>query len=143
MKKWDVTGVVSTSKDLGMVDADTAEEAVEKALRKAHVSVCYECGQGLGDFSIEDAFAYCEETDETYDSCDWRIAARVAGWQPPEKKAAKNDPLEWTAAEREGVARHLEAHASEPDRASLREEAGFDLVAKLGQLAEWLRKQAR
>lgn len=59
MKKWSVVGKVVGSKYLGDFEAETAEEAVEKALESdaAQVGMCHECFPECEDGQIEEATA--------------------------------------------------------------------------------------
>jgi Fe-S oxidoreductase len=59
MPLYRVVGTVTASKYLGEFEADSPEEAVEKALEseEAHVSVCHQCAHDVSDPGIEEAFA--------------------------------------------------------------------------------------
>ena len=54
MKKWEVCGVVSGTKYIGTVEAETKEEAEEKAfeLDEAFVSLCNQCSRECEDPEI-------------------------------------------------------------------------------------------
>ena len=54
MKRWHVHGVVSASKYLGTVEAETEEEALKKAeeLDSVSVSVCHHCSSQVEDPEI-------------------------------------------------------------------------------------------
>lgn len=56
MKKWQAYGVISGTKYLGEVEAETEEEAKEKAfaLDAAWVSLCYQCSSQCSDPEIQD-----------------------------------------------------------------------------------------
>jgi hypothetical protein len=55
MAKWRCVGVVTASKYLGEVEADTEEEAKEKAfdLPSMSVALCNQCADEASDASIE------------------------------------------------------------------------------------------
>ncbi len=57
MSKWAVYGTVVGSKFLGVIEADTAEEAVAKAIRNASVSLCHQCDEECEGAEITDAIA--------------------------------------------------------------------------------------
>lgn len=59
MPRYRVVGTVIGSKYLGEFEADTPEEAVEKALdsEECHVSVCHQCSDDISDPEIDEAFA--------------------------------------------------------------------------------------
>lgn len=63
MAKWICYGAVSGTKYLGTVDAETAEEAEEKAwkLDKACVSVCHQCSSEISNPEID--FISVEQED--------------------------------------------------------------------------------
>lgn len=65
MPKFHVVGKVVGSKYLGCFEAETAEEAVSKALNKgeAYVSLCHQCAEQCEDGEIEDATADLAEGD--------------------------------------------------------------------------------
>jgi hypothetical protein len=56
LKRWRCYGAVTGSKYLGEVEAQTAEEATEKAfkLSEAHVSLCHQCAGECEDATIEE-----------------------------------------------------------------------------------------
>ena len=57
-KKWDVTAHVYGSKFLGTFEADTAEEAIQKAYAEnGHVSVCHQCSHEINDPELGEAEA--------------------------------------------------------------------------------------
>lgn len=62
-KRWRVSGVIVGSKYLGEVEASTKEEAEDKALRRAHVSLCHQCSKQCSDPDIEEAHAEEIEDD--------------------------------------------------------------------------------
>lgn len=47
--KYQVGGAVHASTFIGDIEADTPEEALEKAYQKAHVSVCHQCAEYIQD----------------------------------------------------------------------------------------------
>ncbi len=57
MPKFIVTGTVVGSIHLGEYDAETAEEAVEKALDKAYVGFCHQCSHQCENAEVESAEA--------------------------------------------------------------------------------------
>ena len=57
MPKFHVYGKVSGSKYLGVVEAPTAEEAAERAIKTAHVSFCHQCSDDCEDPQVESATA--------------------------------------------------------------------------------------
>lgn len=59
MPLYRVSGTVTASKYLGEFEADSPEDAVEKALEseEAHVSVCHQCAHDVSDPEIHEAFA--------------------------------------------------------------------------------------
>jgi len=61
-----VTGVVTGSKYLGHFEADSEEEAIEKAINSAaaSVSMCHQCAEDCEDPEVHDATAWLAE-DET------------------------------------------------------------------------------
>ena len=63
MAKFNVVGVVTGSKYLGCFEAETAEEAVEMALKsdKASVSVCHHCSEEVEDPEVQSARAELAE----------------------------------------------------------------------------------
>ena len=60
--KYHVYGTVKACKYLGSFEADSEEEAIEKALNsdEAYVSLCYQCSSECEDPAIEDAYAELE-----------------------------------------------------------------------------------
>lgn len=52
--KWHANGHVIGGKYLGVIEADTAEEAKEKAFRKASVHLCHQCSRECENAEIED-----------------------------------------------------------------------------------------
>lgn len=85
--KWTVTGAVSASTYVGEFEAKTGEEAIEKAWRRADVSVCHQCARGISDPEVAYLTAESEggkvvTTEET-----WQDIARAHGWGPLPKKA--------------------------------------------------------
>ena len=56
MAKYSCNGIVSGGKYLGTVEADTPEEAKEKAwkLDACHVSFCHQCSENCEDPQITD-----------------------------------------------------------------------------------------
>lgn len=58
MAKYMVVGAVSASKYLGEVEADSPEEAKEKALKEldGFVSVCHQCAAEVEDPEIHEIF---------------------------------------------------------------------------------------
>jgi hypothetical protein len=59
VKKWRVYGAVFGTKYLGVFEAQTKEEAIEKALKsgEAHVSLCHQCAGEMSDPEIQSADA--------------------------------------------------------------------------------------
>lgn len=49
MKRWRAYGLVGASTYIGIVEAKTKEEAIEKAFDCADVSVCHQCARTLSD----------------------------------------------------------------------------------------------
>lgn len=58
-KKWHVNGFVVGGKYLGLFEADTAEEAVEKALNAmgGPISLCHQCSRECENGTVEEAEA--------------------------------------------------------------------------------------
>jgi len=58
-KKWDVYGVVLGTKYLGVFEAFSKEEAIEKALKSGefYVSLCHQCSKEISDPEIQSADA--------------------------------------------------------------------------------------
>ena len=56
MKRYRATGVITGGKYLGEVEAENAEEAMEKAwdLPDTYVSLCHQCSHKVGEISIEE-----------------------------------------------------------------------------------------
>lgn len=56
MAKWECYAAVVGTKYLGQVDAETEEEAKEKALEldTCFVSVCHQCSSEVGDIDIDE-----------------------------------------------------------------------------------------
>lgn len=52
-KRWRVHGTVVASTYLGEVEAETKEEAEQKAHGRAHVSVCHQCAEHISDPEVE------------------------------------------------------------------------------------------
>jgi hypothetical protein len=63
-RKWSVVGTVIGSKYLGEFEAATEEEAVEKALRRAHVSLCHQCSDECSDAEVHEAHAELIEEED-------------------------------------------------------------------------------
>ena len=55
-KKWDCYATITAGKYLGEVEAETEEEAIEKAenLESCYVSVCHQCSSDVSDPNITD-----------------------------------------------------------------------------------------
>lgn len=51
-KKWKAYGVVTGNTYIGEVDAETAEEAVQKAIDKADIGMCHQCSVRCEDPEI-------------------------------------------------------------------------------------------
>lgn len=53
MPKFNIYGIATISKHVGTVEADTKEEAEEKAWKELanemHISICHQCSRGMGD----------------------------------------------------------------------------------------------
>lgn len=64
MKTWRVGGGVSASTYVGEFEADTWQEAIEKAYKVAGVSVCHECAEHISDPEIDHLWAEDEETGD-------------------------------------------------------------------------------
>lgn len=64
MKKWHIYGAVGATKYLGVVEAETKEDAEEKGMNlpEAYVSVCHHCSSEVGDPEIQSVTA--EESDD-------------------------------------------------------------------------------
>jgi hypothetical protein len=90
---------------------------------------------------MEDAVVECEETGLVYDSLDWKEKALAAGWGKL-PKTKKGDPNTWTDKERDDIVQCLTdyTHDMEPDRDSVKEEYGSDVVLLMKQLTKWLRQ---
>ena len=63
-KKWHATGAVAGSTYIGVVEADTEEEAIAKAWDLADVILCHKCSQHISDPEVEDITVW-EEEEET------------------------------------------------------------------------------
>lgn len=48
-KRWRAYGSVGASTYIGVVEADTKEEAIEKAFDQADVGVCHQCSHSISD----------------------------------------------------------------------------------------------
>ena len=83
-KTYSVTAAVVGSKWVGDYEAETGEEAIQKAYEHAHVSLCHECASECEDPSIEHMTAECGDEVVT-DEETWQDRARAAGWTPPQK----------------------------------------------------------
>ena len=57
MAKYDISARVVGSKYIGEFEADTKEEAIELAWKKAWVSLCHQCSSECEDAEIEDLYA--------------------------------------------------------------------------------------
>ena len=57
MAKFNVTGVVIGGTFVGVVEAETAEAAIEKAWKKAHVSLCHHCSREISDPEVDELHA--------------------------------------------------------------------------------------
>jgi hypothetical protein len=68
MAKYRVCGVVAGSKYLGEVEAATEEEAKEKGLKRAYVSLCHQCSGECSDPEIQEVNVELIETDEAPDA---------------------------------------------------------------------------
>ena len=66
MKKWNANASISAGKYIGEVEAETVEEAIDKAYkhRNADCSVCHQCSDDVNDPEITAVHVYCAETDE-------------------------------------------------------------------------------
>jgi hypothetical protein len=62
-KMWRVHGTVTGSKYLGEFEAETEEEAIEKALDSdaAYISLCHQCSGNCEDPTVESATAEIDE----------------------------------------------------------------------------------
>lgn len=57
MAKWSVYGKVVASTYIGEFEAETKEEALDKAGKEAHVSVCHQCSRKIEDPEVTDMTA--------------------------------------------------------------------------------------
>ena len=57
MKRWRVSGSVLASTYVGVVEAKTQKEAIEKGWETAYVSVCSQCADNICDPEISELFA--------------------------------------------------------------------------------------
>ena len=64
MPRYSVTGAVHASTYIGEYDANTPEEAIERAYRDAGVSLCHECARDVSDPEV------CELTAEDVETGD-------------------------------------------------------------------------
>ena len=87
-KTWSVSAAVVGSKWIGDYEAETGEEAIQKAYEHAHVSLCHACASQCEDPSIEHMTAECDGEVVT-DEETWQDRARAAGWTPPKKGRKK------------------------------------------------------
>ena len=63
MTRWSVVGKVIGSKYLGTFEAETAEEAIDKALgENGSVNLCHKCSSECEDGEVVDAEAEEEES---------------------------------------------------------------------------------
>lgn len=65
MAKWSCNGAVSGGKHLGYVDAETEEEAIEKAwrLNEIYISLCHHCAGECEDAEVVRIDVYKEDED--------------------------------------------------------------------------------
>lgn len=66
MKTWSVSGAVVASTYIGEFEAETWEEAIKLAGRKADVTLCHHCSDNIIDPEIEWLWAEDQETGETF-----------------------------------------------------------------------------
>lgn len=94
--KWHVTGSVHAGKYLGAFDADTGEEAIQKAMDKnGFVSVCHHCSAECSDPEIGEVTAESDDGTVVTENAPptWEEQARAAGWMPPKPKRARKAPM--------------------------------------------------
>jgi hypothetical protein len=67
VKTWSANASVSAGKYIGEVEAETAEEAIEKAWnhKNAACSVCHQCSEEVCDPEFTAVHVYCDETEES------------------------------------------------------------------------------
>ena len=85
MTQWNVTGTVTGSKHCGTVEAQTAEEAIEKAWEEADVgaSLCHQCSDECEDAEIHVIHVWSDEHPEPVSSDDDSQVSMLlsfAGW---------------------------------------------------------------
>jgi len=64
MPRYSVTGAVHASTYIGEYDANTPEEAIERAYRDAGVSLCHECAREVSDPEVCELVAEDVETGD-------------------------------------------------------------------------------
>ena len=64
MPRYSVTGAVHASTFVGEYDANTPEEAIERAYRDAGVSLCHECAREVSDPEVCELVAEDMETGD-------------------------------------------------------------------------------
>lgn len=64
MTRYVATGSVVGGTYIGEIEANTPEEAISKARRKCHVSLCHACAKGLSDLEVEQVTVMDVDTGE-------------------------------------------------------------------------------
>lgn len=76
--KYNVGGAVHASTYIGEIEADSPEQAIEKAYEQAHVSVCHQCARDIQDPEVANLWAEDADGNVTQESsADARALADV------------------------------------------------------------------
>lgn len=87
MKKWSVNAAVVGGQYVGDYEAETGEEAIEKAAEHVNTSLCHQCARKVQN--LESGYMSAECGDEVVTTEEtWQDKARAAGWTPPKKARA-------------------------------------------------------